>query len=290
MLRYFKAYIWVVIFQTLTVLLYSCTTHQEKKGFYYSIPTVSYLRECPAYDCQVVTEIYNADKVKFIEKLDTGWWQVQSSRDQKIGWIQLELLSNNPIIPQNYYVTVEELPLRSSPSSDIVSRKMLSHGDEVQKLGEKDDWWRVIVEKDKAIGWIPAKMVSETQPKQRGEPPKIDEAISETPPSSKISYYFVASDNVKLYLIPSLSSQIVKVLKLNDKVAKISESGTTWIKVRYLNTGAEGWAAARYFKNSPVTDKNQIVTNKKKLRKKASSPKQKTPRPLDSQSLEPEGM
>jgi uncharacterized protein YgiM (DUF1202 family) len=290
MMSYFKAYAWLVIIQTLPVFLCCCAVHQEKKEYYYNIPTVSYLRECPAYDCQVVTEIYNADKVKLVGKNDTGWWQVQSARDQKTGWIQPELLSDNPIIPENYYVTVEALPLRSSPSSDIVSRKMLGYGDEVQKLGEKDGWWRVLAEKDKAIGWIPAKMVSETRPEPLGKPPETDEVTSETQPSSKTSYYFVASENVKLYLIPTNFSQVVKVLNLNDKVVKISESGTAWIKVRYLSTGAEGWAAARYFKTSPVTDKKQIVTDKKKLRKKASFPKQKTQSPLDTESLEPEGM
>lgn len=290
MLRYFKAYIWIVIFQTLPVLLCSCAVKHDKKEYYYNIPTVSYLRECPAYDCQVVTEIYNADKVKLIGKNDAGWWQVQSERDQKVGWIQPDLLNDNPIIRKNYYVKVDTLPLRDSPSKDIFSRKMLSYGDEVQKLAEKDDWWRVIVVEDKAIGWVPAKTVSETPPEHQGKPQKSVETAPEPQRSSKTSYYFVASESVKLYLIPANSSQVVKILKLNDKVVKISESGATWIKVRYLSTGAEGWGAARYFKNSPVTDKNQIVTNRKKLGKKASSPRQKTQRPLDSESLEPEGM
>jgi uncharacterized protein YgiM (DUF1202 family) len=219
--------------------------HNKKVDIYYSIPTVSYLRECPAYDCQVVTEVYNADKVKFMEKNDMGWCQVQSTRDQKIGWIQRDLLSDNPIFPKNYYVAVDALPLRDSPSEDIVSRKLLSQGDEVQKLAEKDGWWRVLAEKDKAIGWIPASMVSETQPEQVEKPQKTVEVASEPLPSSKTSYYFVASENVILYLIPSILSQVVKVLNLNDKVEKISQSSNTWVKVRYLSTGAEGWAFAR---------------------------------------------
>jgi uncharacterized protein YgiM (DUF1202 family) len=132
--------------------------------------------------------------------------------------------------------------------------------------------------------------VCETRPEHLEESAKTGEAASEPLRSSKNPYYFVISENVKLHLIPSIPSHVVKVLKLNDKVEKISQSGTTWIKVRYLSTGAEGWAAAHYFRNSPVTNKNQISTNKKNLRQKTSSLKQKTQRPLALESLEPEGM
>lgn len=289
MLRYFKVCIWVVFFQILPVLLYSCATNQKKSDIYYSIPTISYLRECPSYDCQVVTEIYSAGKVKVIEKNDTGWWQVQSAWDQKIGWIQPNLLSDMPIISKSYYVAVDSLPLREAPSQDIVSRKLLGYGDEVQKLAEKDDWWRVIAEKDKAMGWVPAKTLSATQPQYLEKPPGAVETASESRLPAKTSYYFVASENVKLYLIPAISSQVVKELNLNDTVVKISQSGTAWIKVRYLGTGAEGWAASRYFKDSPVTKKDQIVTKKKKF-KKAASPSRQIQKPPESGPVEPEGM
>jgi uncharacterized protein YgiM (DUF1202 family) len=247
------------------------------------------MRYCPGYDCQVVTEIYNANEVRFLEKNDAGWWRVQSQRDQKIGWIQGDLLSNVPLITKIYYVVVDELPLRNSPGEDIVSRKLLSYGDEVQKIAEKDAWWRVLAEKDKAIGWIPAKMVSETRQELSIGPEKSGEISSKTP-LPKTSYYFVAAENLKLYIIPSIPSQIVKELKLNDKVEKISQSGSLWVKVRYPMTGAEGWAHARYFKDSPVTNKNQIVTGKKKILKKASSSSQQSKKSGESESLEPEGM
>ena len=67
-------------------------------------------------------------RLNVIGKNDTGWWQVQSARDQKIGWIQPNLLSDIPIIPKSYYVTVDSLPLRDAPSEDIVSRKLLVMG------------------------------------------------------------------------------------------------------------------------------------------------------------------
>jgi uncharacterized protein YgiM (DUF1202 family) len=278
-----------IIVPLTSILLYSCAIKNNGVDYYYSIPTVSYLRECPNYDCQVVTEIYNSDKVSFLEKDDTGWWRVQSLRDQKIGWIPRDLLSTVILITKNYYVVADKLPLRDSPGKDIVSRKMLDYGAEVQKIGEKDGWWRVIAEKDKAIGWIPASMVSETRPEPFSEPVKTGE-ISSATPQPKTSYYFVAVENLKLYIIPSIPSQVVKELKLNDAVEKISQSGSSWVKVRYPATGAEGWAYARYFKDSPITEKNQIVTGKKKIYKKAASSKQRIKKSKEVESLEPEGM
>lgn len=277
----------LIIVLLISLLSYSCAVNNQNVDYYYSIPTLSYLRDCPGYDCQVVGEIYNANEVRFLEKNEAGWWRVQSLRDQKIGWIQGDLLSNVPLITKNYYVVADALPLRDSPGEDIVSRKLLDYGDEVHKIAEKDGWWRVLAEKDKSIGWIPAKMVSETRPEQPLEPEKTGEVSSTTAPP-KNPYYFVAADNLKLYIIPSIPSQVVKELKLNDKVEKISQSGSLWVKVRYPVTGAEGWAQARYFKDSPVIDKNQIVTGKKKILKKASS--QKNKKSGESESLEPEGM
>jgi uncharacterized protein YgiM (DUF1202 family) len=272
----------------ISLLMYSCAVNNQNVD-YYSIPTVSYLRDCPGYDCQVVAEIYNANEVRFLEKNDAGWWRVQSLRDQKIGWIQGDLLSNVPLIAKNYYVVADELPLRDSPGEDIVSRKLLGYGDEVHKIAEKDGWWRVLAEKDKAIGWIPAKMVSETRSEHPGEPENTGEISSTTSPP-QTPYYFVAAENIKLYLLPSIPSQVVKELKLNDKVEKISQSGSLWVKVRYPNTGAEGWAHARYFKDSPVTNKNQIVPGKKKILKKGSPSSQQIKKSGESESLEPEGM
>jgi len=279
----------LIIVALISLSLYSCAANNQNVDYYYSIPTVSYLRDCPDYDCQVVAEIYNANEARFLEKNDAGWWRVQSLRDQKIGWIQGDLLSNVPLIAKNYYVVANELPLRDSPGEDIVSRKLLGYGDEVHKISEKDAWWRVLASKDKVIGWIPANMVSETRPEPPGEPEKTGEISSTTSPP-KTSYYFVAAENLKLYIIPSIPSQVVKELKLNDKVEKISQSGSLWVKVRYPTTGAEGWAHARYFKDSPITNKNQIVTGKKKILKKASSSSQQIKKSVESESLEPEGM
>jgi uncharacterized protein YgiM (DUF1202 family) len=277
------------LFVIILILLFNACATNKKVDLFYSIPTISYLREGPNYDCPVVTELYNADTVKLLEKNDNGWWQVQSLRTENIGWTQRDLLSYTPIIAQNYYILVSDLPLRNSPRQDVISRNLLGYGDTVKKIAEKDGWWRILVEKDKAIGWIPATMASETPPEPiEGAKPKItatdktDQGSSASQPAPQLSYYFVAGGSLDLYIIPFIPSEVVKVLKLNDKVEKISQSGSDWFKIRYLDTGAEGWALARFLKSSPVTDKNQIVTPEKKSPKNLKK--------FKTEPLEPEGM
>lgn len=281
----------IIILMLLLFVLNSCAVNNKIDSFY-SIPTISYLREGPNYDYQVVAELYNADKVKLLEKSDDSWWQVQSLRNEKIGWTQRDLLSETPIIAKNYYIIDSSVPLRNSPRQDVMSRNLLDFGDTVKKIAENDGWWRVLVEKDKAIGWVPATVVSEKPPEPPGvEKPKIPEEVKTdaTQPAAKLSYYYVAAGSLNLYIIPTIPSQVVKILKLNDKVEKISQAGSEWLKVRYLDTGAEGWAQAYCLKRSPVTDKNQIVTPKTKSQKGVLSPKQRA-KQLKSKTLEPEGM
>jgi uncharacterized protein YgiM (DUF1202 family) len=275
----------------------SCAALQEPPAvpLFYAIPAVTYLRECPNYDCQAVAEIYHTDELTVLEKNSQGWWRVQSRRDQKTGWTQGDLLSKNLIPPQEYYITPHAVPLRDSPGQEVISRKMLASGDKVQKIAEQNGWWRVLVDKDKAIGWIPAKTASATalgQPakdlNEGKEASKAAEAAPPPPPAVKSSYYFVAAASLDLHIVPFESSRVVKSLKINDKVEEIARSGPDWVKVRYLDSGAEGWAQTRFFKDTPVTARTQIVTPKKRSQKNGA--KKTSPDPFKSETYEPEGM
>ncbi len=287
----------IIMVILILISISSCAAHHNKIEAFYIIPAVTYLRECPNYDCPVVAEIYNSDSVTVLYKKEGGWWQVQSGRDQKIGWAQRDLLSPTPIMVETYYITGDGLTLRNSPAEDAVSRIPLAYGEKVQKIAEQNGWWRVAVEKDKSMGWIPAARASADPPGQPGmqraplaEGEKTGSGSSQARPAARPDYYFVAAETLKLHLIPSDSSNVVKILKLNDKVDKISQSGSGWFKVRYLETGAEGWAPVRYLKDSPVTEIAQIVQKKKMRRKKPPQPKQQVQDPGASKTLEPEAM
>jgi uncharacterized protein YgiM (DUF1202 family) len=267
--------------------LVGCAITPHQPEMLYSIPAISYLRKTPKYDSQVVTEIYAADRAKFLKQSD-GWWQVQLLRNKKIGWMPRDLLSENPIIAKKYYITADGVPLSDAPRKDVVSYNILGKGEEVQKLEQKDGWWRVLVMQDKAIGWIPAKMASATLPLPAGLattpnliPEKPKKAVPTGPPPQPPNHYFVAAGTLPVHILPLKDSEVVKVLALNSRVAEISRNDSGWVKIRYLETGAEGWAQARYLKTSPVTKKSQIVTERKYRRKRRFRKPAK---------LEPEGM
>jgi uncharacterized protein YgiM (DUF1202 family) len=267
--------------------LVGCAITPHQPEMLYSMPAISYLRELPKYDSHVVTEIYAADRAKFLSQSD-GWWQVQLLRNKKIGWIPRDLLSENPIIAKKYYIIADGVPLSDAPRKDVVSYNILSRGEAVQRLEQKDGWWRVLVMQDKAIGWIPAKMASATPPLPAGlasaptlTPEKPEKAVPPGPPAQPPHHYFVAAGTLPVHILPLKDSEVVKVLALNSRVAEIARNDSGWVKIRYLETGAEGWAQARYLKTTPVTKKSQIVSERK-YRKKGHFRK--------PAKLEPEGM
>lgn len=284
-----------LILPVLLLLLPACATTAPKKEFFFSIPAVSYLRECPDFTCPAVSEVYNSDKVKLLEEKAGGWWKVQSFRDESVGWTQAALLSDAPLQAKIYYVTSNRLQLRNSPQKEVTSRQFLNFGDKVQLLAESQGWWRVLAEKDRTIGWVPADSVAEqlpAQPADPGAPGQVTPAPGAAPPAAraKETHLYVAAASATLHLLPLKSSQVLKTLKLNDKVELIAQSGAQWRKVRFSETGAEGWAEARLLRDSPVTTKAQIVSGKKKAPRKVPAPKPLEPEPVFEEPLEPEGM
>jgi hypothetical protein len=247
----------------------SCTPLplEPKASVYYVTPVVTYLKECPAYDCKAVGDLYKTDQVEQLEVKD-GWWRVQAKRTGQIGWLPRELLSPMPVPVEYYYVAADSLELRECPSLDCPFRKILFKGDRVQKIAENDQsWLRVLVEKDASIGWIPASLLTD-----RAEKPIAK-------PVEKKSYLYAAGANVNLYSLPLFSSKIVKTVLLNGKLEKLAQHGQNWFKVRHLKSGAEGWAAARDLKTSPVAQ--APLKKKRRFRRKAAPPKP---------PLEPEAM
>ena len=263
----------IVLLFLIPLSVSSCTPQQiePKPSVYYITPVITYLKECPSYDCQVVGEIYQGDQVEQLEAKD-DWWRVQAKRTGLTGWLQPELLSANPVAVENYYVAAGSLELRECPSPDCPFRKILLKGDRVQKIAQNDQGWlRVLVEKDASIGWIPLEQVTDRAEKPEVKPPET-------------SYLYAAAASVNLYSLPLFSSKVVKAVPLNEKLEKLVQHGQDWFKVRHLASGAEGWAAVRDLKSAPVDV--EPPKPKKKFRKKPA-PKQPLP---EAAPLEPEAM
>jgi uncharacterized protein YgiM (DUF1202 family) len=268
--------LWLVL-----VLISACAGPQvtEAPETYYVTTVISYLRECPEYNCQVVAELYRGDAVKFLGRRGEGWWQLYSERTDRTGWLQGSLLSQTPLaITEAYYVR-ENVTLRDCPSNDCPGHKLLSRGEEIQKIIDNGKgWWRVLAAKDKSLGWVPANQISATA-----------ESLAAPSAPEKKGAWFVGPETLELHALPLGDSQVVKAVNRNDQVEKLSEPGGQWLKVRHLKSGAEGWTRTSLLKDSPVVAE-EAPPKKKKAKKKVAAQKSKEESPPKSPVLKPEPM
>jgi len=239
----------------LIALAASCALLQPQPpaNVYYIVPSVTYFRDNPGYASTNVTTVYRGQQVKILSRIADSWCQVEAVPGGQVGWIQRPLLSPVPIPTVTYTVTATEVPLRDEPQKEAVVRRVLHKGDLVRKLSENQQgWWWILVEKDEVLGWIPGNALSEqaaaAAPAGRATAPS---GTAASPPVAPPTYLYVAVANLDLHQLPLLSSPAVKTLKFNDKVEKVARSGVVWLKVRYPETGAQGWAQAPTLSDSP---------------------------------------
>jgi hypothetical protein len=67
-----------------------------------------------------------------------------------------------PELPQRptYYVKVGVLNLRAGPGMDFPKISQLNRNEELEKLGEVEDWFQVRVKRDGALGWVASPYLS----------------------------------------------------------------------------------------------------------------------------------
>lgn len=263
----FRCTLKIVILLLLIFAFSACATSPlPKPELSYITPIVTYLRECPRLDCKEVAEVHKAEQVEVLEKKEGGWHMVRVLGSSQQGWIRSELLGPTLLVTENYYITANDVPLREGPSPDGPVMKKLQQGDKVKKVDQNaKGWWRIMVEIDNSLGWVPASMVSESFEKVRIEP---------TPGKN---LHFVAAPNINLNVLPLISSRVVKVLKLNDKMEIISQAGPKWYKVRELSGGTEGWIQARFLKDSPVTAERPVIKKRAAKKIRRAEPKEEVP-------------
>jgi len=246
-------------------------------------PMLAYLRHCPAYECQIVREVYKADEVEVLEKRDDGWYRVRPRGGIREGWIQAELLTSGPVEVEKLYVTAPGAPLREAPGKEAPFRVKLQRGDRVQKIDDNGQgWWRVLSEKDKAVGWLPSGTVAPALAAPAAAAPA---PVAQPHPKAT---YFVAIPTMNIYSLPLFSSKPLKELHLNDRVEKVAESDSAWVKVRHVASGAEGWAASRYLKDAPVPP--PTPTRKPKPKRKKTAPASPAGTPEEEEAVLPEAM
>jgi uncharacterized protein YgiM (DUF1202 family) len=198
----------------------------------YVVPTVTYLRDCPGYDCGIVSEVYSGDRVVVLDRNDFGWVRVQLDRTGGIGWISGDLLSYSPV-PASFYVSLQTVYLRNCADYNCTALELLHRGDRVDKLDQDSrGWWRVRSFRTGTTGWIPAAALS----------------IRPGPP-----YYYVNVSSLALRSGPSTSNRMLTSLGFNQQVEVIGSGPGSWLQVRDTRTNIIGWAYGRYLESFPVS-------------------------------------
>jgi uncharacterized protein YgiM (DUF1202 family) len=198
----------------------------------YVVPTVTYLRDCPGYDCGIVTEVYSGDRVVVLDRNDFGWVRVQLDRTGGIGWISSDLLSYGPV-PASFYVSLRNVYLRNCADYNCTALELLRRGDRVDRLDQDSrGWWRVRSFRSGTTGWLPAASLS----------------IRSGPP-----YYYVNVSSLALRAGPSTGNRILTTLGFNQQVEVLGSGPGGWLQVRDSRTNTIGWAYGRYLESLPVS-------------------------------------
>jgi len=264
---------------------------------YDTTPAVTFLRENPGYDSPNVAAVYRGDRVVMLSRRADDWCQVQAVQSGKIGWMQSPLLSAVPISTPTYSIQASKVRLQETPQKDANSPEVLSRGEAVRKLSENQGgWWLVLVEKDQKLGWIPGTAVAKGEPAAAAPAPPAGPsekgaagAAASSHPAAKQLYY-VATANLNLHSLPLVSSQVVKTLKFNDRVEKIDQSDSKWIKVRYPESGAQGWAQGMFLADASLKTPRVLPPRKRTPLKRPVCPKPGEPEKTQPEEVEPEVM
>lgn len=229
----------------LTMLLglaWSCAQTQVVKspeGPFFVTPEVTYLLDSPGYGGNVLGPLYRGDKVERVDAGKLTWWQVKLLRSGQTGWVPKELLSESPVPTVFHYVNEDTTPLLECPRRDCLPLQLLFRGDQVQRVEEGESgWWRVLVNKSRSLGWIPAAALTERfEDTQQKQPRK--------------SYYYVSVKKLSLRAKPSNRGEVIRTLSFNDQVEKLGETGG-WFQVRQPSSTAAGWVTSRGLETLPM--------------------------------------
>jgi uncharacterized protein YgiM (DUF1202 family) len=226
--------------------------------YYYVTPATTYLRDCPGYECGLVTEVYSGDRVVVLDRNDFGWARVQVDRTGSIGWVPGDLLSFSPV-PATFYIAYSTVYLRDCADYNCRAVELLHRGDRVEKLDQDyRGWWRVMSYKSRNSGWVPASAVS-----MRPGPP----------------YFYVNVSSLALRAGPSTGHRILTTLGLNNQVEMLGSGVGGWVQVREVRSGTIGWVAARYLESFPVTYPKAVPKKKRAPGKKGAPTQEEAPKP-----------
>jgi uncharacterized protein YgiM (DUF1202 family) len=129
--------------------------------FYYVKEDSLPLRECARSDCITLMQLFRGDRVQRVEKGKHGWWRVLAIKGRSLGWVPASALTENrqealERRPDKtyYYVAVRKLILRARPSTRSEVVRTLEFNDQVKRLAESREWFKVRQPSTGAVGWV----------------------------------------------------------------------------------------------------------------------------------------
>ncbi len=176
---------------SLLILLPATPSVQAYSAFFYVIPASAPLRECAAPDCDVLSTVYQGDKVEILERTPTGWSQVRVvDKPAAIGWIPSAWLSFSPdrksAAPPIYHVNSDSLPLRVHPRPEANVLITLYRNDAVEMLGVGTSGWAQVRDlKSSVIGWAPPRYLSPGAGDDSAPPPRRRAPARKAPPKEE---------------------------------------------------------------------------------------------------------
>jgi uncharacterized protein YgiM (DUF1202 family) len=129
--------------------------------FYYLKEDSLPLLECPRSDCIPLQLLFRGDQVQRVEEGGQGWWRVLAIKGRSLGWVPASALTadRQEALQQQprktyFYVAIRKLMLRARPSAHGEVIRTLGFNDQVQKLAESEDWFKVRQPSTGAVGWV----------------------------------------------------------------------------------------------------------------------------------------
>jgi uncharacterized protein YgiM (DUF1202 family) len=88
------------------------------------------------------------------------------------------------VVRPTFYVAVSRLNLRACPGMDCPKIAVIERNEEVEKLGEAEDWSQIRIKRDGTIGWVSSRYLSATPvvaPPEAAPPLPEPEKVKPTP-------------------------------------------------------------------------------------------------------------
>jgi len=135
--------------------------------FYYVKTDSQPLLECPRLDCLPIQMLFRGAEVQKIAAGQKGWWRVLVLKSHSVGWIPSHTLTHRieearQPTPGNlyYYVAVRRLGLRAIPTEHSTPFRTLKFNEQVAKIAETKDWFKVRQPQSGAVGWVKSRGLS----------------------------------------------------------------------------------------------------------------------------------